>query len=227
MNMRSKMMTAVSAAALLAMAGAAVAQQSGGAGGTGGSGGAMQSPNGGMGAGGAVQNREPAASGAPQRDGADRAQSSPTPSTKQPSAAQGGPDKGGMTTDGAPKASAQQTREGQNNPATQGATDQKMGGAEKKDGTTVGSAPARQMTTEQRTTIRETVIRSGNAPRVANVNFSINVGVVVPSTVRVVEVPTTIVEIHPEWRGYRYFVVNDEIVIVEPRTLKIVAVLEV
>ena len=37
----------------------------------------------------------------------------------------------------------------------------------------------------------------------------------------------TIVRIHPRWKGYRYFVYNDEIIIVEPRTLKIVAVLDV
>ena len=49
----------------------------------------------------------------------------------------------------------------------------------------------------------------------------------VPSSVRVVEVPATIVRIQPRWKGYRYFVYNDEIIIVEPRTLKIVAVLDV
>jgi hypothetical protein len=50
---------------------------------------------------------------------------------------------------------------------------------------------------------------------------------VVPSSVRVVEVPPAIVKIRPAWKGYRYFVYNDEIIIVEPRTLKIVAVLDV
>jgi hypothetical protein len=49
----------------------------------------------------------------------------------------------------------------------------------------------------------------------------------VPSSVRVVAVPDVLVRIHPAWRGYRYFVYNDEIIIVEPRTLKIVAVLDV
>ena len=47
---------------------------------------------------------------------------------------------------------------------------------------------------------------TGNAPRVTNVNFTINVGTVVPRTVRVVAVPATLVEIHPAWRGYMYFV---------------------
>ncbi len=106
----------------------------------------------------------------------------------------------------------------------------KMGGDIKgdKSGSTVGSAGsgAVNLTTEQRTEIRQTVL-TANAPRATNINFAVNVGTVVPSTVHVVEVPTTIVKIHPQWRGFRYFVVNDEIVIVEPRTLKIVAVLNV
>jgi hypothetical protein len=51
---------------------------------------------------------------------------------------------------------------------------------------------------EQRTRIRETVLRGGNAPRVTNINFSINVGTVVPRTIRVVTVPDVIVEVRPE-----------------------------
>jgi hypothetical protein len=82
------------------------------------------------------------------------------------------------------------------------------------------------LTTEQRTKIRETVLVGGNAPRVSNVNFSIRVGTVVPSSVRVVEVAPVLVEIHPEWRGYMYFVVGDEIIIVD-RNHHIVAILAV
>jgi hypothetical protein len=81
------------------------------------------------------------------------------------------------------------------------------------------------MTTEQRTKIRETVL-GGNAPRASNVNFSVSVGTTVPTTVRVVEVPSVIIEIHPEYRGHMYFVVNDEIIIVD-RDHRIVAVLTV
>jgi uncharacterized protein DUF1236 len=82
------------------------------------------------------------------------------------------------------------------------------------------------ITTEQRTRIRETVLKQGNAPRVGNVNFQINVGTVVPRTVRVAPLPVTIVEIQPAWRGYMFFIVGDEIVIVEPNTLRIVAIIE-
>ncbi len=117
---------------------------------------------------------------------------------------------------------------------TPGATDSKskMSKDSAKEGakseTTVGAAPsgAVNLTTEQRTTIRQTVLTS-NAPRATNINFTVNVGTVVPSTVRVVAVPDTIIRINPRWKGYRYFVYNDEIIIVEPRTLKIVAVLDV
>ena len=82
-------------------------------------------------------------------------------------------------------------------------------------------------TSEQRTKIRETVFKEKNAPRVSKVDFSLNVGTVVPRTVHIVEVPDVIVTVHPEWRGFRYFIVNDEIVVVEPDTLKIVAVIDV
>lgn len=93
--------------------------------------------------------------------------------------------------------------------------------------TTVGAAPSSEtrMTTEQRTQIREKVIATG--PKVTNVNFSLNVGTVVPNTVRVVEVPPVIVDLHPEWRGYRYFVANDQVIIVDRTTLRIIAVLDV
>jgi hypothetical protein len=69
-------------------------------------------------------------------------------------------------------------------------------------------------------------LTGGNVPRASNVNFSVNVGTVVPRSVRVVEVPSVIVDIHPQWRGFLYFVVGDEIIIVD-RNHKIVAILAV
>ncbi|MGH6769157.1 MAG: DUF1236 domain-containing protein [Xanthobacteraceae bacterium] len=85
---------------------------------------------------------------------------------------------------------------------------------------------AAKLTTEQRTKIRTTVIQKG--PRVANVNFSVNVGTVVPrGRVKVVTVPPVLVEIYPRYRGYLYFIVGERIVIIEPSSYKIVAVLVV
>jgi len=82
------------------------------------------------------------------------------------------------------------------------------------------------LTSDQRTKIQQTVLAGGNVPRVNNVNFALNVGVAVPTTVRVVDVPPTLIEIYPQWRGHQYFVVRDDIVIVD-RSRKIVATVPV
>jgi len=80
------------------------------------------------------------------------------------------------------------------------------------------------LTTEQRTRVRESVLTKG--PRASNVNFSINVGVAVPRSVRIVAVDPILVEYYPRYRGFFYFIVNDQIVIVD-KSHKIVAVINV
>jgi Protein of unknown function (DUF1236) len=82
------------------------------------------------------------------------------------------------------------------------------------------------LTTQQRTEIRQTVLAGGNVPRVNNVNFSVRVGTTVPTSVRIVEVPPTLIEIHPQWRGHMYFVVGDQIIIVD-RNHRIIAIIDV
>jgi hypothetical protein len=47
----------------------------------------------------------------------------------------------------------------------------------------------------------------------------------VPDTVTFYDVPETIVDILPQYRGFEYIVVRDVLVIVDPDTLEIVAVL--
>jgi hypothetical protein len=85
------------------------------------------------------------------------------------------------------------------------------------------------LTSDQKTKIRTSVIQSGNAPKVSrsSINFNISVGTVVPRSVHFVSVPSTLIEIHPAWRGYEYFVVDEEIIIIDPHTLRIVAILNV
>jgi hypothetical protein len=39
--------------------------------------------------------------------------------------------------------------------------------------------------------------------------------------------PPTLVEINPGWRSYVYFVVQEEIIIIDPRSRRIIAVLPV
>jgi len=76
----------------------------------------------------------------------------------------------------------------------------------------------------QRTRVSESIARLNVAP-LNNVNFSLSVGTVVPRDVRFQPLPADIVEVMPQYRGYNFFVVRDEIVIVEPATYKIVDVL--
>ena len=96
-----------------------------------------------------------------------------------------------------------------------------------KAGTTTGQAAAgsKQLTTEQRTTIH-TVVREQKVQPATNVNFAISVGTLVPRTVAFRPVTTEFVTVNPAWRGFEYFLVGDRIVIVNPRTLEIVAVIE-
>jgi hypothetical protein len=87
-----------------------------------------------------------------------------------------------------------------------------------------GSAKSVQLSSEQRTKIHAT-LSNKRAERVTNVNFEIRVGARVPRTVRFYPLPVEIVEIVPEYQGYDYVLVGDEILIIDPETLEIVAVL--
>lgn len=79
------------------------------------------------------------------------------------------------------------------------------------------------LTIKERTNLRDTVLREG--PRAAHINFHIGVGTVVPRTVRLVAVPQPILAIYPEWSDDQFFTYGDEIVVVQPGTMRIVGVL--
>ncbi len=82
-----------------------------------------------------------------------------------------------------------------------------------------------QLSEQQRTQIRTTVINGHNAPRVGSVDFDVRVGTVIPrGRIHIVPVPETLVRIEPRWRGFLYFVYQDEVVIVNPHNYHIVAV---
>jgi hypothetical protein len=99
-------------------------------------------------------------------------------------------------------------------------------GAETKSQTTVGQAGAgAKLSTEQRTRITS-VIREQHVAPVEHVDFAISVGTRVPHDVRFYPLPTEVVTIYPEWRGYEFILVNDQIVVVDPRTFEIVAVID-
>ncbi|WP_213737418.1 DUF1236 domain-containing protein [Bradyrhizobium sp. dw_411] len=91
---------------------------------------------------------------------------------------------------------------------------------------TVGQAGAgAKLSGEQRTKIT-TVIRNQHVAPVTNVNFSISVGTRVPRDVAFHPLPAEIVTIYPDWRGYQFILVNDQIVVVDPQSFEIIAVID-
>lgn len=107
--------------------------------------------------------------------------------------------------------------------ATDTKTDRK-GGATTGQGA-AGSSGSASLTSEQRTKISKT-IRQSNVKRVTNVNFNVSVGTVIPRSVTLHPLPATVIEVYPQWRGYRFVLVEDEIVIIEPGSYRIVAVID-
>jgi hypothetical protein len=93
-----------------------------------------------------------------------------------------------------------------------------------KGGSREGSNGRVQLSEQQRTNLHESIHKERNVNRVDRVNFSVNVGTRVPRSVRLAVLPAAVISLVPQYRSYRYFVVNDEICIVDPNTYEIVDV---
>ena len=87
------------------------------------------------------------------------------------------------------------------------------------------SGPPAALSSEQHTKIRDT-LRVEKSERLTNVPFSTKVGEAIPGTVHLYILPVSIMEYAPQYRGYEYILVGDDILIVDPRTLRIVAVID-
>ena len=88
-----------------------------------------------------------------------------------------------------------------------------------------GMAPApAALSAEQHVKIRET-LRGEKVEHLNNVQFSITVGEAIPKTVHLYRFPVSVMTYAPQYRDYEYFMVGDEILVVEPGTLRIVAVI--
>lgn len=111
---------------------------------------------------------------------------------------------------------------------TQGTTPKKDSaagtpGADRNASRTSGSRV--QLSEQQRTNFHQTILKEKGVNRVSRVNFSISVGTRIPRTVRLVVLPATVLSFAPEYRSYRYFVVDDQICVVDPNTYEIVDVI--
>ena len=135
------------------------------------------------------------------------------PAAKGSSDANGGSDKSKRTNsaaEGAPGAaapSAKSADEGKRSTTGQGA-----------------GAGSGKLSGEQRTKITTIFKQHKVAP--AHLNVSVSIGTRVPESVHFYSLPVEVYAIYPEWRGYDYIMVGDEILVINPRTHEIVAVLE-
>jgi Protein of unknown function (DUF1236) len=235
--MRTKLLATVAMTALIGCTSLAVAQNAGREGGAMQSQGAQQHQMGGSNA------ASPPSGGAMSGQG--NAQNEATPSTSGP---QGSGEQGkGFSQQERTKAQrgAQEQRSPQNQRGAQNnesgrtganGTQERMGedqehgkaiqGQAQQNGTAGRSgAAAVQLSQDQRTKIKDIVVRDRNVARVDKPDFNIGVGVTVPRTVHVAVLPPEVVTIVPEYRGFDYVVVGDQLLIIDPHTLEIVAIL--
>ncbi len=89
----------------------------------------------------------------------------------------------------------------------------------------VGSHGAVQLSQTQRSKIQAVIGHSHAARVTTNVHFNVEVGVKVPRTVHIEVLPEDIVEIVPQFEGFDYVVVGDNILIIDPDTLEIVDII--
>jgi hypothetical protein len=243
----NKLMIAVATAALIAGTSAGFAQQQGGAPGSAPAGQSVPKSSGQM-------TGHPAAPSGAQNGAESKGGKNATEErgeqNKPNRAGEVQPNRNRETTGQAPQNERKETQtneRGENrtegNKATNGATEERRleqnrateerGGDNDRNRTTTGQGAAPNkgnvsvnITPEKRTQIHQVFIKERSAPRVDRVEFDLSVGTAVPRSVRFVAVPNTIVAIEPSWRGYDYFMVGDQIVIVDPRSMEIVAIIE-
>jgi Protein of unknown function (DUF1236) len=86
-----------------------------------------------------------------------------------------------------------------------------------------GSGSAK-LSTEQRTKITTVIKQQKVQP--TNLNVSVRVGTRIPDGVRFHPLPVQVIDVYPEWRGFNYILVGDQIVVIDPATHEIVAILD-
>jgi hypothetical protein len=98
------------------------------------------------------------------------------------------------------------------------------GGAMPAQGNVQQQGAAVRLNSHQRTRVVD-ALRNENVQRLDRADFALAVGTAIPAYVALNPLPESIVEIVPQYRGYDFVMVRDEIIIVEPRTRHIVTVL--
>jgi hypothetical protein len=157
----------------------------------------------------------------------------PAPSSKPGASGQSQADHAMEPKDGEHGATNKSDRETQREPGDRdqprNAEQQPRNGEEQPGKAAAGSAPqggkATQLSDSQRTRIKNVVDKS-HLTRIDHADFSVSVGAVVPRSVHLAVLPPEIIEVVPEYRGYSYVLIGDELVIIDPHSYAVVVVLE-
>jgi hypothetical protein len=81
-----------------------------------------------------------------------------------------------------------------------------------------------RLDTRQRTEFRSSITRLGVSP-LRDVAFGLAVGTAIPRSITLHRLPPAIIELVPEYEGYDFILVRDDIVIIDPDTYEIVDVI--
>ena len=84
-----------------------------------------------------------------------------------------------------------------------------------------------QLSDRQRTDVHQTILKERNVNRIDRVTFSVSIGTRVPRSIHLVALPASVISLVPHYRSYQYFVINDEVCIVDPNSYEIVEVIKV
>jgi hypothetical protein len=147
------------------------------------------------------------------------------------------PQPGKMDQGGKTGSQAQERRAEQTGPASHAG--QSDAGAQNRQGAAQTGENGKQMTGrnvqatgktnlphDKAARVAQTLMAGGAARNSQNINVDVSVGAALPADVVVNPLPVTIVDFVPEFRGYDYFVMGDEIVIVDPVTRQVVEIIE-
>ena len=124
-----------------------------------------------------------------------------------------------------------QTKEGASPPAgasTPSSAQQQQTAPKQQTGEqNTGNVPRQaKLDDSQRGQFRQTILAQRDAPRLNRPNFTISIGTRVPRDVRLLAIPAALILIAPAYRDYRYVVVEERIVIIEPTTYEIIEVID-
>jgi len=86
-----------------------------------------------------------------------------------------------------------------------------------------GASQGRELDERQASDLRQRLQKDGRGAE-TSVNFDVRIGVNVPESVNLRELPAEVVVVYPQFRGYDFVMVQDQIIIVDPQSRGVVEV---